>query len=63
MFTLEGREMISGNLNGMGGQDGRTSGVISTPGDGSSFHLLSMSCGVIFNPYKSAIIEENRIFA
>jgi len=55
--------MISGNLNGMGGQDGRTSGVISTPGDGSSFHLLSMSCGVIFNPYKSAIIEENRIFA
>lgn len=63
MFTLEGREMISGTLNGMGGQDGRTSGPIATSTDGSGYHLLSYSCGVVFNPYKTAIIEENRIFA
>ena len=60
MFTLEGRELISGNLNGMGGQDGKTSGVVSTGVDGSEYHLLGYSCAVLFNPYKAAVLEESR---
>ena len=40
MFTLEGSEIISGNLNGMGMQDGKSSGEISSSVAGSSYHLM-----------------------
>lgn len=59
MFTIEGSEMISGNLNGMGGQDGKTSGVVSTGVAGSQYHLLGFSGAVVFNPYKSFLLEES----
>lgn len=58
MCTLEGREMISGTLHGMGGANGRTSGVISTPVDGTEYHLLGYSCPIVFNPYKAIIAQE-----
>jgi len=58
-FTLDGAEMLSGTLNGMGGQSGRESGQIATSIHGSSYHLLGYSGVVIFNPYKSAIITES----
>jgi hypothetical protein len=58
-FTLEGSEMISGSLNGMGGQNGKTSGDISTPVHGSSYHLIGYSGTVVFNPYQSFILEES----
>jgi hypothetical protein len=58
MFTLEGSEMISGNINGLGGANGKESGEIQTSTHGSSYHLISYSGAVIFNPYKSVIIEE-----
>lgn len=59
MFTLEGRELLSGNLNGMGGQSGTESDVdLATSVDGSSYHLLGYSGVVVFNPYRGVIIEE-----
>lgn len=58
MFTLEGSEMISGNLNGLGGQTGNTDGEISSSVHGSSYHLLGYSGGVLFNPYKSVLFEQ-----
>ena len=58
-FTLDGAEMLSGTLNGMGGQSGRESGEIATSIHGSSYHLLGYSGCVVFNPYKSAIITES----
>jgi hypothetical protein len=60
-FTLEGSEMISGNLHGMGGADGKTSGEVSTGVHGSEYHLLGYSGAVVFNPYKSFIVQEARI--
>lgn len=59
MFSMKGNEMISGNLLGMGGYDGKTSGTVSTSATGSSYHLLGTSSAVMFNPYKSFIIEQN----
>lgn len=61
MFTLEGSEMISGNINGMGGQNGKTSGTVSNSLAGSSYHLLGFSGCVLFNPYKSFILEESTV--
>lgn len=60
MFTLQGSEMITGNLYGMGGKSGNSSGEISTSVHGSQFHLLGYSGAVVFNPYKSFILEEAR---
>jgi hypothetical protein len=60
MFTLEGSELISGNINGLGGASGKESGIdIATSVHGSSYHLLGYAGAVVFNPYKSVILEEN----
>lgn len=58
MFTLDGSEMLTGTLKGMGGVDGKTSGDIATTVAGSSFHIMGMSGVAVFNPYKSCIIQE-----
>jgi len=60
MFTMEGREMLSGRLKGMGGFTGKENNVdLATSVDGSEYHLLGYSAAVIFNPYNSAIIKES----
>jgi hypothetical protein len=59
MFTVKGSEMITGTLNGMGGQDGMTSGEVSTGVAGSEYHLMGYAGTVVFNPYKSFILEES----
>jgi hypothetical protein len=58
MFTIEGSEIISGNLNGMGQADGKSSGEVSTSVAGSSYHLLGFGGCCVFNPYKSFILME-----
>jgi len=58
MFTMKGAEIISGNLVGMGGLDGKSSGEVSTSVHGSQYHLLGYSGSVVFNPYKSFLLEE-----
>ncbi len=57
-YTLDGSEMISGSLEGLGGKDGKSSGVISTPVTGSEFHVVGYSGIILFNPYKSHIVRE-----
>jgi len=60
MFTLEGREMLSGKLRGMGGFSGKENGVdLATSVDGSEYHLLGYSAVAVFNPYNAAIIKES----
>jgi len=61
MFTLKGSEIVAGNLNGMGGQSGNSSGEISTSVHGSAYHLLGYAGACVFNPYKSFILEESRV--
>jgi len=58
-FTMEGSEMVEGRVNGLGGQDGKSSGVVSTGVHGSEYHLIGYSCAVVFNPYKSFVLKEN----
>jgi hypothetical protein len=60
MFTLAGSEMISGTLRGMGGLKGNASGEVATSVHGSQYHILGYSGAVLFNPYKSFILEEAR---
>ena len=60
MFTLEGSELVSGNLKGLGGTSGKESGDISTSVHGSSYHVIGYSGVVVFNPYKAFIFEENK---
>jgi len=60
MFTMEGREMLSGTLRGMGGMSGKENNVdLATSIDGSEFHLLGYSAVVCFNPYNAALIRES----
>ena len=60
MFTMQGSEIVEGSLIGMGGKSGNTSGEISTSVHGSQYHLLGYAGSVVFNPYKSFILEEAR---
>jgi hypothetical protein len=46
MFTLEGREMLSGKLKGMGGFSGKNTDL-ATSVDGSEYHLLGYSAVVL----------------
>lgn len=60
MFTLEGREMLSGKLKGMGGFTGKENNMdLATSVDGSEYHLLGYSAAVVFNPYNCAIVKES----
>jgi hypothetical protein len=61
MFTLQGSEMISGTLVGMGGVSGTASGEVATSVAGSQYHLLGYSGVVVFNPYRSFIIQESLV--
>ena len=59
MFTLEGSEIVSGNLHGLGGASGKESGEIATSVHGSSYHVIGYSGIVVFNPYKAFVFEQN----
>lgn len=61
-FTLKGREMVECKLPGMGGLDGKTNGVISSPIDGVQYHILGYSGVAVFNPYAGFILQENVSF-
>jgi hypothetical protein len=62
-FTIKGREMLRGTLNGMGGSDGKSSGDISSPVDGVQMHILGQSGIMVANPYAGFILQENRVRA
>jgi len=57
-FTLEGAEFVSSKYPGVGGVDGITSGIVSSPVAGSKLIVAGYSGIAAFAPYKSFIIEE-----
>lgn len=57
-FTLQGAEFVTSKYPGVGGVDGITSGIVSSPVAGSKLIVAGYSGIVVFAPYKSFIIEE-----
>jgi len=57
-FTLEGAEFVTSKYPGVGGIDGITSGIVSSPVAGSKLIVAGYAGIVAFAPYKSFIIEE-----
>lgn len=57
-FTIEGAEFITSKYPGVGGIDGITSGVVSSPVAGSKLIVCGYSGIAAFSPYKSFFIEE-----
>ena len=57
-FTLQGAEFITSKYPGVGGVDGVTSGIVSSPVAGSKLIVAGYSGIVAFAPYKSFILEE-----
>lgn len=58
LISKNGRSFIIGEQDGMGGQDGMTSGKVSTPVDGSSKHILGQLGIIMHNPYSSYQLEK-----
>lgn len=57
-FTLEGRELLINKVVGVGGIDGRSSGVVSSLTAGSSIVATAVSGIAAFKPYASFILEQ-----
>lgn len=58
MFTLKGGDFISNKYLGVGGLDGLSSGVVSSPVAGSKLINWGYSGVGVFNPYRSFILRE-----
>jgi hypothetical protein len=63
LVAKDGRSFVMGEIDGLGGQDGKTSGKISTPVDGSSKHILGQVGAILHNPYSSYILERKNAAA
>jgi len=57
-FTLQGAEFVTSKYPGVGGIDGITSGIVSSPVAGSKLIVAGYAGIAAFAPYKSFIIEE-----
>lgn len=57
-FTIQGAEFVTSKYPGIGGVDGITSGIVSSPIAGSKLIVAGYSGIVDFAPYKSFILEE-----
>lgn len=51
-------DIVTGELVGLGGMDGRSSGTISTPIAGSQLEMMTYAGAIVINPYKAAVIQE-----
>lgn len=58
MFTLKGGDFISNKVLGVGGENGLSSGVVSTPVAGSKLINWGYSGIAVFNPYRSFCLKE-----
>jgi len=58
LFTLKGGDFISNKVLGVGGENGLTSGVVSSPVAGGKLINWGYSGVALFNPYRSAILRE-----
>lgn len=57
-FTMKGAEFVTSKYPGVGGIDGITSGIVSSPVAGSKLIVAGYAGIVAFAPYRSFIIEE-----
>jgi hypothetical protein len=57
-FTVKGAEFVTSKYPGVGGVDGITSGVVSSPVAGSKLIVAGYSGIAAFAPYRSFILEE-----
>lgn len=61
MIAKNGRSFVTGELDGIGGQDGKTSGKVSTLLDGSAKSIIGTMGLVLHNPYSSYLLEKKVI--
>lgn len=57
MIAKDGRSFITGELDGIGGPDGKTSGKVSSLLDGSARAIIGTLGIVLHNPYSSMMLE------
>lgn len=57
-FTLQGAEFVTSKYPGVGGIDGITSGIVSSPIAGSKLIVAGYSGIAAFAPYRAFVIEE-----
>jgi hypothetical protein len=58
MIAKDGRSFITGLVEGIGGEDGKTSGKVSSTLDGSSKTIIGSMGVVLHNPYSSMMLEK-----
>lgn len=58
MIAKDGRSFITGEVDGIGGQDGKTSGKSSSTLDGSSKTIIGTMGIIMHNPYSSYMLEK-----
>lgn len=58
MIAKDGRSFITGELDGIGGQDGKTSGKVAQLLDGSAKSIIGTMGLVVHNPYSSVMLEK-----
>lgn len=58
LIAKDGRSFITGELDGIGGADGKTSGKVSTLLDGSAKSIIGTLGVVMHNPYSSYMLEK-----
>lgn len=57
MFSIKNADFVINEFIGVGGKDGKTSGVVSSPVAGGSMIAHGYACAAVFNPYKSFILK------
>lgn len=58
LIAKDGRSFVTGELDGIGGQDGKTSGKVGTLLDGSAKAIIGTLGVVMHNPYSSYMLEK-----
>jgi hypothetical protein len=55
---LKGKDFIYNKILGVGGLDGMSSGIVSSPVAGSKLSIHGYAGIAVFNPYRSFILRE-----
>lgn len=58
LIAKDGRSFVTGELDGIGGQDGKTSGKVATLLDGSAKSIIGTLGVIMHNPYSSYVLEK-----
>jgi len=58
MFSLKGADIVTNKYIGVGGENGISSGVVSSPVAGGKRIVWGYSSVALFNPYKTAELRE-----